>query len=92
MFQLQDQESDYDEMERWLQQHEEATGAGKKEEPISSSGQTTLTLYMQHVSYLVLKFCIVSLQTKFVMGQQESPYGWPDFCLNFPGANNLGSC
>lgn len=38
--QLQDKESDYDEMERWLQQHEEATGGGKKEEPISSSGKT----------------------------------------------------
>ncbi|KAL4241141.1 TOM1-like protein 2 [Mactra antiquata] len=35
--QLQDKETDYDEMEQWLQQHEEATGAGKPEEPISSS-------------------------------------------------------
>ena len=36
--QLQDKETDYDEMEQWLKQHEEATGAGKPEEPISSSG------------------------------------------------------
>ncbi|XP_045214677.2 target of Myb1 membrane trafficking protein-like isoform X3 [Mercenaria mercenaria] len=34
---LQDKETDYDEMEQWLKQHEEATGAGKPEEPISSS-------------------------------------------------------
>lgn len=34
---LQDKETDYDEMEQWLKQHEEATGAGKPEEPISST-------------------------------------------------------
>lgn len=37
VLELQDKETDYDEMEQWLKQHEEATGAGKPEEPISSS-------------------------------------------------------
>jgi len=56
LLQLQDKESDYDEMERWLEQHEEATrGAGgpKKDEPISSSG--TLLIHELITGVLGLK-------------------------------------
>lgn len=31
-------------MEQWLKQHEEATGAGKPEEPISSSGKSVVSV------------------------------------------------